>query len=243
VDVRGQGVYRPPQLPRSWETMAVGEVARLAGISVEEARREVGQLRRGEWPEEMQDYANELAAFRQKLPASDRPLKYKVQVASAPSRANLYSDAAATALFGNVAKVARRLIVMHATTGACERNWHAFGLAYTKQRAALKMSNASKMVAIRTHYGQIALAEKRVALMVSLSVYKGEATFLASMIKDDVVFVAPTAEMEAEEEEEEEPVRTGGARGAAAGAKRARAAPATEVEQLEGPRTRTRAGN
>jgi hypothetical protein len=71
------------------------------------------------------------------------------------------------------------------------------------------MTNASKMVAIRTHYRQIELAEKRAALMVSL-------------------FEAPTEEMEAAEEEEEEPVRAGGARGArdGGGAARGGAGPA-----------------
>jgi hypothetical protein len=62
------------------------KVARLAGFSVEEARREVSQLRRGEWPQELQDYANELATWRKKWPAPDRPQKFKVQVASAPVR-------------------------------------------------------------------------------------------------------------------------------------------------------------
>jgi hypothetical protein len=235
VDVRGEGVYRPPQLPSSWEALAVEEVARLAGISVEEARREVSQLRRGEWPQELQDYANELATWRRKLPAPDRPLKFKVQVASAPVRANLYKEDAATALFGNVAKVARRLICMHATTGACERNWHAFGLAYSKQRAALDMNNASKMVAIRTHYGQISLAEKRMALLVMLSVFEGEATFLASAIKEGAVMVAPTVEEEDEEEEE-------GGRGAVQPRAAKRTPQQLEAEQPEelGRRTRMR---
>jgi len=241
VDVRGEGVYRPPQLPRSWETLAVEEMARLAGTSVEEARREVSQLRRGEWPQELQDYANELATWRRQVPAPDRPQKFKVQVASAPSRANLYTDAAAVSQFGNVAKVARRLISMHATTGACERNWHAFGLAYSKQRAALNMSSASKMVAIRMHHGQISLADKRIALLVMLSVCageEGEETWLASEIKGDAVMVAPTVEEE-DEEEEEEVVGRAAAQPHARGAKRV----PEQTEQAEEPGRRTRTRN
>ncbi|KAG1650361.1 hypothetical protein FOA52_009364 [Chlamydomonas sp. UWO 241] len=91
-----------------------------------------------------------------------------MQVASAGTRSALHKDDAAVALFGNVAKVAAAPHARH--HGIQQRNWHALGLAYTKQRNLLEMGSASKMVAIRTHHMQSSLNEKRMAELVVLSV-------------------------------------------------------------------------
>jgi len=51
--------------------------------------------------------------------------------------------------FPALADVAVRLLCMHSTACASERNWSAWGLLYTKHRSRLALERARKLIYIR----------------------------------------------------------------------------------------------
>ena len=50
-----------------------------------------------------------------------------------------------------LAKAAAKLLAMHVTTCAAERNWSQWGLLYTKQRNRLAIATAEKMIYVRAN--------------------------------------------------------------------------------------------
>jgi hypothetical protein len=56
--------------------------------------------------------------------------------------------------FPRWAAAANKLISVHATAAAAERNWSVWGRIYQKNRASLKIENAQKLVYIRANLGK-----------------------------------------------------------------------------------------
>ena len=63
------------------------------------------------------------------------------------SVANFWASKASV-MFPLMAKAAVRLLAVHVTSAAAERNWSAWGRVYTKARNRLGIDVATKLVAI-----------------------------------------------------------------------------------------------
>jgi hypothetical protein len=76
----------------------------------------------------------------------------KVQLAPVAARVNFWASSTAVAAYPKLAAAAQRLLTMHATSCASERNWSMWGRVYTKLRASLAIERAEKLVFIMQNY-------------------------------------------------------------------------------------------
>jgi hAT family C-terminal dimerisation region len=71
-----------------------------------------------------------------------------VKLAPVRARVNFWAQHA-SARYPKLAPLAVRLLGMHATSCASERNWSIWGNIYTKARSSLALSRAEKLVYVR----------------------------------------------------------------------------------------------
>ena len=79
-------------------------------------------------------------------------VELQVQVASATQRRNFWASKA-SGMFPLMAKAAVRLLAVHVTSAAAERNWSAWGRVYIKAHNRLGIDVATKLVAIKANLG------------------------------------------------------------------------------------------
>lgn len=116
-------------------------IARLSGGTVEAVRREMMELLLGdEWPDDMADTARMLAAAEAK--ETEISKRRNFWLCTAKPKFPLTTVAAA------------RLLSMHATTAAAERNWSAWGRNYTDLRNRLSKDRAEKLIFIKANMAE-----------------------------------------------------------------------------------------
>lgn len=83
-----------------------------------------------------------------RLTARKQNKQGKVEVASSSMRRGWWRKFGRS-FFPTMAKAAQILLSAHATTGAAERNWSAFGSAYTSSRNAMSVATAAKAIFVK----------------------------------------------------------------------------------------------
>ena len=135
--------------------------AGVVGMEPEEQTRAIYFLRRfAEGPKEeaelwqewacliLTPWSDQLAELASTIMASVQVNEKKVMMASIEQRRSFWS------LYGRkayplLARCAQRLLSMHVTSAASERNWSIWGNIYTKYRANMSIKTAEKLVYIR----------------------------------------------------------------------------------------------
>ena len=79
-------------------------------------------------------------------------MELQVQVASATQCRNFWASKA-SGMFPLMAKAAVRLLAVHVTSAATERNWSAWGRVYIKAHNRLGIDVTTKLVAIKANLG------------------------------------------------------------------------------------------
>ncbi|KAJ9512348.1 hypothetical protein QJQ45_012875 [Haematococcus lacustris] len=119
-------------------------VARLSGCDEEDVEWELKKLKLAQWPDAM-------ASDVKSIVAQTRTDEDGRTVAACISmRRNLWSFEART-FVPCCAEAAGRLLSMHVTTAAAERNWSSWGNTYDAGRAQLGIESAEKMVYIKAN--------------------------------------------------------------------------------------------
>ena len=115
---------------------------RLLGPGADEAalQAEITALKLSSLPP---DLAEDLPALTKRTPLPSG----KMQLAAAMQRRNWWVGARQH--FPLLAQVAVRVLGMHATTCAAERNWSLWGRTYAKGRSALLVDTAEKVIFIK----------------------------------------------------------------------------------------------
>lgn len=93
-------------------------------------------------PEDM----SELVPALQRKTEVLRGKKTVIEISKASARRNWW---ASQSHFPQLAKAAMRLLSMHTTSCACERNWSLWGQLYTKARSSLGIARAEKLIFIK----------------------------------------------------------------------------------------------
>jgi hypothetical protein len=93
-----------------------------------------------------------MARTLQVLTARDADADGRVSLASMQARVNFWATSAAVASCKHLAAAAQRLLTMHTTSCASERNWSVWGQIYTKTRSRLAIERAEKLVFIKQNY-------------------------------------------------------------------------------------------
>ncbi|KAJ9511011.1 hypothetical protein QJQ45_002810 [Haematococcus lacustris] len=119
-------------------------VARLSGCDEEDVEWELKKLKLAQWPDAM-------ASDVKSIVAQTRTDEDGRTVAACISmRRNLWSFEART-FVPFCSEAAGRLLSMHVTTAAAERNWSSWGNTYDAGRAQLGIESAEKMVYIKAN--------------------------------------------------------------------------------------------
>ncbi|KAJ9532753.1 hypothetical protein QJQ45_010871 [Haematococcus lacustris] len=123
-------------------------VARLAEVSEDEARRELRRFESGTWHPEMTRIANDIMSMAE---AGERDGRAVTLIAPASQRLTWW-QLLAQPHFPALAKAALRLLSVHVSTCAAERNWSAWGRFYADAlRSSMDMATAEKLVFIQTN--------------------------------------------------------------------------------------------
>ncbi|KAJ9523490.1 hypothetical protein QJQ45_007212 [Haematococcus lacustris] len=137
---------RPPmrRLQPSQQEDVVTVVASLAECSLETARRELTLLTLGDWPTDMKSSVEAIVAETR----TDED--GKTTTACISVRRGLWTFQGA-GYFPHLRQAAVRLLSMHVTTAAAERNWSSWGNTYNAGRSQLNVATAGKMVYIEAN--------------------------------------------------------------------------------------------
>jgi hypothetical protein len=147
------GVRSPVDvLPESMRVDAVGEIARLAGVTVEAADEELGRFELEPWPAPMARIALVLSK-KELIPANRRPAGVRTKVSPTAQRRGWAKKLPGWG-FPSLGKAAVRLLSAHATSAAAERANSAYGSAYTSDRVSLARETADAIVRIRSAESQ-----------------------------------------------------------------------------------------
>ncbi|KAJ9508861.1 hypothetical protein QJQ45_028178 [Haematococcus lacustris] len=119
-------------------------VARLAECSLGAARRELTLLTLGDWPTDMKSSVEAIVAETR----TDED--GKTTTACISVRSGFWTFLGARC-FTNLRLAAVRLLAMHVTTAAAERNWSSWGNTYNAGRSQLDVATAEKMVFIKAN--------------------------------------------------------------------------------------------
>ena len=92
-----------------------------------------------------------MAAFLPALTKRKEGDKGRILVAPIRDRINLWVVFGVKHGFPLTAKCAERLLGMHITSGASERNWSDWGHLYTKYRARMSLKLGEKLIFIRAN--------------------------------------------------------------------------------------------
>ncbi|KAJ9510165.1 hypothetical protein QJQ45_015641, partial [Haematococcus lacustris] len=123
-------------------------VARLAEVSEAEARRELRRFESGTWHPEMTRVANDIMSMAE---AGERDGRAVTIIAPASQRLTWW-QLLAQPHFPALAKAALRLLSVHVSTCAAERNWSAWGRLFADAlRSSMDMATAEKLVFIQTN--------------------------------------------------------------------------------------------
>ncbi|KAJ9511867.1 hypothetical protein QJQ45_004548 [Haematococcus lacustris] len=144
---RAKKHYQPDLAPEEQEDV-VHVVARLAEVSEAEARRELRRFESGTWHPEMTRVANDIMSMAE---AGERDGRAVTIIAPASQRLTWW-QLLAQPHFPALAKAALRLLSVHVSTCAAERNWSAWGRLFADAlRSSMDMATAEKLVFIQTN--------------------------------------------------------------------------------------------
>ncbi|KAJ9505883.1 hypothetical protein QJQ45_017301 [Haematococcus lacustris] len=141
------GTHPRPTMHRLQPTQqedVVTVVARLAECSLGAARRELTLLTLGDWPTDMKSSVEAIVAETR----TDED--GKTTTACIRVRSGFWTFLGARC-FPNLRQAAVRLLAMHVTTAAAERNWSSWGNTYNVGRSQLNVATAEKMVFIKAN--------------------------------------------------------------------------------------------
>ncbi|KAJ9526236.1 hypothetical protein QJQ45_009709 [Haematococcus lacustris] len=141
------GTHPRPTMHRLQPTQqedVVTVVARLAECSLGAARRELTLLTLGDWPTDMKSSVEAIVAETR----TDED--GKTTTACISVRSGFWTFLGARC-FPNLRLAAVRLLAMHVTTAAAERNWSSWGNTYNAGRSQLNVATAEKMVFIKAN--------------------------------------------------------------------------------------------
>ncbi|KAJ9525779.1 hypothetical protein QJQ45_003396 [Haematococcus lacustris] len=141
------GTHPRPTMHRlqpSQQEDVVTVVARLAECSLQTARRELTLLTLGDWPTDMKSSVEAIVAETR----TDED--GKTTTACISVRRGLWTFQGARH-FPILRQAAIRLLSMHVTTAAAERNWSSWGNTYNAGRSQLNVATAEKMVYIKAN--------------------------------------------------------------------------------------------
>ncbi|KAJ9506944.1 hypothetical protein QJQ45_016537 [Haematococcus lacustris] len=141
------GTHPRPTMHRLQPTQqedVVTVVARLAECSLGAARRELTLLTLGDWPTDMKSSVEAIVAETR----TDED--GKTTTACISVRSGFWTFLGARC-FPNLRQAAVRLLAMHVTTAAAERNWSSWGNTYNAGRSQLNVATAEKMVFIKAN--------------------------------------------------------------------------------------------
>ncbi|KAJ9530368.1 hypothetical protein QJQ45_000738 [Haematococcus lacustris] len=134
----------PAQPSPAQQEDVVTVVARLAECSLGAARRELTLLTLGDWPTDMKSSVEAIVAETR----TDED--GKTTTACISVRSGFWTFLGARC-FPNLRLAAVRLLAMHVTTAAAERNWSSWGNTYNAGRSQLNVATAEKMVFIKAN--------------------------------------------------------------------------------------------
>ncbi|KAJ9507515.1 hypothetical protein QJQ45_006541 [Haematococcus lacustris] len=141
------GTHPRPTMHRLQPTQqedVVTVVAQLAECSLGAARRELTLLTLGDWPTDMKSSVEAIVAETR----TDED--GKTTTACISVRSSFWTFLGARC-FPNLRQAAVRLLAMHVTTAAAERNWSSWGNTYNAGRSQLNVATAEKMVFIKAN--------------------------------------------------------------------------------------------
>eukprot|EP00798_Chlamydomonas_sp_ICE-L_P010284 gene10284-8206_t len=151
----GTGTHARPsvnQLTGKQRDEALKVVLRLNCMEVTDANtaeveRELSDLEPGESPADMVRHSNALVSWEEVPTPAGQP--DKIKVVSVPKRRNFYALPSARSMVPNMCKAAGKLISMHCTSAAAERNWSIWGIIFRDAlRNRLGIERAEKLVRI-----------------------------------------------------------------------------------------------
>jgi hypothetical protein len=117
-------------------------------------QEEMDKLELEPWPEELQSMALRMAGRRTTLVTAAANELNKIVPVSAARRTGLWTVYFAV-LFPLLAKAAVKLLAIHVTSGAAERNWSKWGQVYgNARRNRLEIDKAAKLVSIMAWHGK-----------------------------------------------------------------------------------------
>ncbi|KAJ9511091.1 hypothetical protein QJQ45_013156 [Haematococcus lacustris] len=123
-------------------------VARLAGVSQDVARHELRRFECGAWHHEMIRVANDIMSMSEPGQRNGRA----VTIIAAASQRLTWWQIYAKPQFPALATAALRLLSVHVSTCASERNWSAWGRLFDDpRRSGLDMASAEKLIFIQTN--------------------------------------------------------------------------------------------
>ncbi|KAJ9518761.1 hypothetical protein QJQ45_026025 [Haematococcus lacustris] len=123
-------------------------VARLAGVSQDVARHELRRFECGAWHHEMIRVANDIMSMSEPGQRNGRA----VTIIAAASQRLTWWQIYAKPHFPALATAALRLLSVHVSTCASERNWSAWGRLFDDpRRSGLDMASAEKLIFIQTN--------------------------------------------------------------------------------------------
>ena len=103
---------------------------------------ELNDLDTGDWSEGMMDAAK----FLQKRDYSADPTHLQILQQNRPEYVRNFWSAKSDSKYNLLSVAANKLLSAHATTGAAERNWSAWGRTYISLRNRLNIETAEKLV-------------------------------------------------------------------------------------------------
>ncbi|KAJ9526868.1 hypothetical protein QJQ45_017752 [Haematococcus lacustris] len=170
---------RPPmrRLQPSQQEDVVTVVARLAECSLETARRELTLLTLGDWPTDMKSSVEAIVAETR----TDED--GKTTTACISVRRGLWTFQGA-GYFPHLRQAAVRLLSMHVTTAAAERNWSSWGNTYNAGRSQLNVATAEKMVYIKANIPSTEPSEPSQLLAEGITMPAASIDFTASQCCD-----------------------------------------------------------
>ncbi|KAJ9534759.1 hypothetical protein QJQ45_013120 [Haematococcus lacustris] len=141
------GTHPRPTMHRLQPTQqedVVTVVARLAECSLGAARRELTLLTLGDWPTDMK------SSVEANVAETRTDEDGKTTTACISVRSGFWTFLGARC-FPNLRLAAVRLLAMHVTTAAAERNWSSWGNTYNAGRSQLNVPTAENMVFIKAN--------------------------------------------------------------------------------------------
>jgi hypothetical protein len=125
------------------------EIARITGKPLEDVGRELVHFQLDKWSDTLQQVAD-VVGEKTKVYNAEGELE-RITTNPPAMRRNFWTQTMPT--FPILTSVAQRLLSLHVTTGAAERNWSVWGNVYTSLRNRLSLEQAKMGIFIKANSG------------------------------------------------------------------------------------------